>query len=151
MAEPGHDLTQAVRAVEDNWERRYNMMVLHNEKDYAWVAKEDPAAKQRFTYVYFAPDGSPRAYTRFRLENQPDGRNLVSDRFFFTDREGFDGLMGLYKSMASDHRYVKFHLPADPAMAYLLPEWSMGAASWSVAPAGMVRVVNVERALQKAR
>ncbi len=151
MAELGHGLTQAVRAVEDHWERRYNMMVLHDEKDYAWVSKEDPAGKQRFTYVYFAPDGTPKAYTRFHLENQPDGRNLVSDRFFFIDREGFDGLMGLYKSMASDHRYVKFSLPADPAMAYLLPEWSMGAASWSVAPAGMVRVVNVERVLQKAR
>lgn len=151
MAEPGHDLSAAVRTIETAWERQYNMMVLHRAEDAEWAAQAQPAVKQQFCYVYFAPDGTPKAYTRFRLELQSDGRNLVCDRFFFLDREGFDGLMGLFQSMASDHRYVKFQLPADPAMAYLMPEWSLGAAGWTVAPAGMVRVVNVQSVLEKAK
>lgn len=150
LAEPGHDLTTAVQAVEEAWESRYNMMVLHGKEAYRWVAQSNPARKQQFTYVYFDPVGTAKAYTRFHLENQPDGRNLVSDRFFFLDRAGFDGLMNLYNSMASDHRYVKFTLPSEPAMAYLMPEWSLGAVAWSVLPAGMVRVVDVKRALELA-
>ena len=150
LAEPGRDLTQAVRMIEHSWERQYNMMVLHGQEAYRWVGESNPARKQQFTYVYFDEAGKAQAYTRFHLENQQDGRNLISDRFFFLNREGFDGLMNLYKSMASDHRYVKFTLPADPAMAYLMPEWSLGAAAWSVMPAGMVRVVNVKKALELA-
>lgn len=150
LAEGGNPMTDAIRAVDAAWERRYNMMVLHREEDYKWTQKQDPAVKQEFTYVYFAPDGMPKAYTTFAKADESDGRNLVCSRFFFTDREGFAGLMGLFKSLSSDHRLVKFTLPAQAAMQYLMPEWSMGAVTWSVQPAGMVRVVNVESVLKKA-
>lgn len=69
-----------------------------------------------------------------------------------TDREGFAGLMYLFKSMASDHRFVKFQTPYEPSLQYLMAEWSLGAAKWSVhANAGMIRVINVKRILEKAR
>lgn len=150
LAESGNPMTEAIRAVDAAWEGRYNMMVRHREEDYKWTREQDPAVKQAFTYVYFAPDGTPKAYTTFTKEDQSDGRNLVCSRFFFTGREGFWGLMGLFKSLSSDHRLVKLTLPVQAAMQYLMPEWSMGAVSWSVQPAGMVRVVNVESVLKKA-
>lgn len=150
LAEPGNSMADAIRAVDAVWERRFNMMVLHREEHYKWAEEQDPAVKQEFTYVYFSTDGTPMAYTTFAKADQNDGRNLVCSRFFFTSREGFAGLMGLFKSLSSDHRLVKFTLPAQTAMQYLMPEWSMGAASWSVQPAGMVRVVNVESVLKKA-
>ena len=59
--------------------------------------------------------------------------------------------MRLYKSLSSDHRFVKFSTPANPAMQYFMPEWSLGAVSWSVQSAGMVRAVNVKSVLEKAR
>ena len=59
--------------------------------------------------------------------------------------------MRLFKSLSSDHRFVKFSTPANPAMQYFMPEWSLGAVSWSVQSAGMVRAVNVESVLKKAR
>lgn len=151
LAEPGSPLTGSIRAVDAAWEDRYNMMVQHREEDYKWTEKVDPAVKQEFTYVYFSAEGTPKAYTTFTKADQSDGRNLVCSRFFFVDREGFAGLMGLFKSLSSDHTLVKFMLPASAAMQYLMPEWSMGAASWSVQPAGMVRVVNAESVLKKAR
>lgn len=150
LAEGGGPMTDAIRAVDAVWEHRYNMMVLHREEDYEWTQKQDPAVKQEFTYVYFAADGTPKAYTTFTKADQSDGRNLVCRRFFFTDKEGFAGLMGLFKSLSSDHRLVKSTLPAQTAMQYLMPEWSMGAVTWSIQPAGMVRVVNVENVLKKA-
>lgn len=150
LAEAGNPMTEAIRAVDACWERQYNMMVQHRLSDYRWTEEQDPAVKQAFTYVCFAPDGTPRAYTTFTKEDQSDGRNLVCRRFCFADREGFAGLMTLFKSLSADHRLAKFSLPASQAMQYLLPEWSMGAAVCSLQPAGMVRVINAESVLKKA-
>lgn len=152
LAEVSCPLTDAIRTIESAWAERFNMSVLHPPEDYLRTPAPEPAVKQQFTYVYFDPLGAPSACTTFRKADEPDGRNLVCSRFFFLDRNGFYGLMGLFKKLAADHRYVKFSTPALPAMQYLLPEWNMGAASWQVLHnAGMVRVINVESILKKAR
>ena len=150
LCEADHPMKDAIRQVDRFWEEQYNMMVIHEDRDYKWTEKFDPAENLTFTYVYFDRENQPKAYTTFRMENQPDGRNLVCSKFFFTDREGFEGLMLLFKSMSTDHRFVKFQLPAGCSMEYLLPEWSMGAAQWSVQNAGMVRVINAASVLRKA-
>lgn len=151
LCEPRNDLRREIAAVDALWEHKYNMAVRHNEKFYDWVNKLDPAVKQEFCYVYFRTDGTPGAYVCCRKEDQPDGRNLQCSRFVFADREGYEALLWLFQTMAADHHYVRFPLPDDPGMRYLMPEWSLGAASWSIAPAGMVRVVRVKAVLEKAR
>lgn len=150
LAEAGDPMTEAIRTLDACWEGKYNMMVQHRPEDYKWTEEQDPAVKQEFTYVCFAPDGTPKAYATFTKKDQSDGRNLVCSRFCFADREGFSGLMSLFKSLSADHALVKFSLPASEAMEYLFPEWSMGAAVCSLQPAGMVRVVNAESVLRKA-
>lgn len=150
LAETGNPMTEAIRTVDACWEGKYNMMVQHRLEDYKWTEKQDPAVRQEFTYICFASDGRPKAYTSFTKEDQSDGRNLVCSRLCFADREGFTGLMNLFKSLSADHAIVKFSLPAAEAMQYLFPEWSMGAAVCSLQPAGMVRVVNAESVLRKA-
>lgn len=151
LAEENRPMTEDIRAIDQVWEQKYNMMVLHEEADYDWTKKLDPAVQQEFTYVWRNEAGVPKAYTTFCLANQPDGRNLTCSRFYFVDKEGFGGLMQLFKSLSADHMYVKFALPVTAAMQYLMPEWSLGAAQWHVRPAGMVRVVNVREALEKAK
>lgn len=151
LAEQSRPMTAEIRTIDENWESRFNMMVIHGDEFYQWPEKQDPAASGVFTYVYFNEAGLPKSYTTFRLENQPDGRNLQCKHFFFVDKQGYHGLMSLFKSLAADHRYVKFQLPANQAMQYLCPEWSFGAAQWSVERGGMVRVVNVGKVLEKAR
>ena len=150
LAEAGAPMTEAIRSVDACWESNYNMMVQHRPEDYKWTEEFDPAVKQGFTYVCFARDGTPRGYTTFSKADEKDGRNLVCSRFCFVDREGFAGLMNLFKSLAADHALVKFALPASEAMQYLFPEWSMDAASGFLHPAGMARVINVESVLKKA-
>lgn len=152
LAEKNRPMTQAIRSVDQVLESRCNMMVMHREEDYQWTEKADPAVKQDFTYVWFDGEKLPRSYATFRLANEADGRNLVCSRFQFVNVEGFWGIMGLIKSLAADHTYVKFDTPVQPALQYLMPEWSLGAASWTLqASAGMVRVVNVESVLKKAK
>ena len=58
--------------------------------------------------------------------------------------------MQLFKSLSTDHMDAKFHLPAKSHMEYLFPEWALGAYEAAVENAGMVRVVNVRSALEKA-
>lgn len=152
LAEKHRPLTEAIREIDSVWEQHFNMMVQHREEHYQWANDTDPAVKQEFTYVWFNAENTPKAYTTFKLANEPDGRNLVCSRFCFVDKEGFAGLMQLFKSLASDHTYVKFATPALPSLQYLLPEWSLGTVKWNLlSNAGMVRVINVENVLKKAR
>lgn len=152
LADRNRPMTQAIRAVDQFIEKRFNMMVQHRDAYYKWTEHADPAVKQEFTYVWFDEESIPRSYTTFRLANEADGRNLVCSRFFFTNQEGFWGLMGLFKSLAADHTCLKFETPVLPSLQYLMPEWSLGAANWTLqASAGMVRVINVTNVLKKAR
>ena len=143
-------LAEAIRAVDQVWEQRWNMEVLRGEEDYGWLAKLDPYAKQEYLYVCFDAAGRAIAYTAFRTAMEPDGRNLVCSRFRFADREGFYALLGVFKSLAADHRFAIFSLPSDPALPYLMGEWSLGAAGFALQPAGMVRVINVKEVLSRA-
>lgn len=150
LARKDEPLREMIRAVDRAWESRWNMEVIRGEADYDWLDKLDPLATQEYLYVCFDAQGAPRGYTAFRTVQEPDGRNLVCSRFRFADRSGFYALLGVFKSLAADHRYAKFSLPSDPALPYLLDEWSLGAARFSLEPAGMVRVVNVREVLLRA-
>ena len=152
LAEKSRPMTEAIRTVDEVWEQKYNLMVLHKPEDYDWTEAFNPAVKQEFTYVFFSKEGSPKAYCTFRAVAESGGRNLVCSRFCFADKEGFYGLMELFKSLSADHRYAKFLTPAQPHLQYLLPEWSLGAARWELqASCGMVRVINVKSVLEKAK
>lgn len=152
LAEKNRPMREAFQALDAIWEAKYNMMVIHKPEFYDWTEKFDPAVKQEFTYVFFNREGTPKAYCTFKLATESDGRNLVCSRFCFADKEGFNGLMELFKSLSADHRYVKFITPDQPSLLYLLPEWSLGAAQFQLhASSGMVRVINVRSVLEKAK
>ena len=150
LAEKEAPLVDAVRRIDRAWEARWNMEVLRDDGDYEWLKKLDPLATREYLYVCFTAAGEPLGYTAFRTEPEPEGRTLRCSRFRFVDREGFYALLGVFQSLASDHRFAAFPLPGDPALPYLMGEWSLGAASFSLQPAGMVRVVNVAEALRRA-
>ena len=87
LAEPGRDLSEDVWAVDQAWYRAYNMSVLHGRSDYRWVTGLDPAAGDKYLYVWY-DNGAPSAYVRF----QPEGDTLQCDRFRFTSARGFRAL-----------------------------------------------------------
>lgn len=151
LCEANHPMKNEIKIVDKAWEDKFNMMVRHSDEDYEWTNKFNPGANLEFTYVYMDEKYNPKAYTTFKKVDEADGRNLICSKFFFIDQEGFSGLMAIFKSLATDHKYVKFALPAKENMEYLFPEWAMGAAKWSIQNAGMVRVISVESVLKKAR
>ena len=152
LVERRNPMVDALHQVDQVWERKFNMMVLHRQEDYGWAQKADPFADGEYTYVYFAADGTPKAYSTFRKEVEGGVSTLSCSRFCIVDREGFHGLMQLFKSMSADHRLLKFKFPAINALTYLFREWNMqGTATWSVQAYGMVRVINVQSVLEKAK
>ena len=143
-------LGEDIRAVDRVWESRWNMEVIHGDGDYDWLQKTDPTATREYLYVCYDASGTPLGNTAFRTVPDSDGRDLVCSRFRFNGRDGFYALLGIFRSLASDHRRARFSLPSDPALKYLLGEWSLGAAHFSLEPAGMVRAVNVREILRRA-
>ncbi len=150
LVEQENPMLGDIRQVYQAWQNRYNMMVIAEDFEFAWVCKSNPFQDQRYTYIYKAQDGQPKAYTTFQKVDDPDGRNLRCSRFFFIDVEGFYGLMNLLVSLAADHRFVIFDAPMDQEILPLLPEWSLGAGQCEMESWGMARVVNVEQALRMA-
>ncbi len=138
-------------SIDKVWENSYNMMVQYNKEDYEWFTKSEPAIKQDFTYVYLNENNIAKAYTTFHKEDQSDGRNLICTRFSFVDKDGYNGLMRIFKAFSSDHSFVNFYLTFDVSMQYLMSELWMGAVNWKVNQAGMVRVINAENILKKVK
>ena len=146
LAEPGRDLSADVCTVDARWHRAHNMSVLHGQEDYSWVTKLDPAAGDKYLYVWYDGD-DPSAYVLF----QPEGATLRCDRFHFTSAQGFRALLGLLQTMSTDRSHARFYLPESKALRYLLPEWSLGAVQWQLLCGGMVRVIRVREVLEKAK
>lgn len=134
----------------DAWQKRYNMMVLGESYDFEFIQSANPYKDQIFTYVYRSADEKPLAYMTFCNHTDPDKRYMECSRFFYLNEEGLKGLFSLAKSFASDYRDIRFALPEGPALEQLLPEWSMGAISCELIQNGMVRIINVKKALQDA-
>ena len=151
LAEPGNVMLDDIKYVYEKWQNNYNMMIVNEDYEYAWVMKSEPAKEQRFTYVYRNKDGIPKGFLSFCKVDESSGRNLQCSHFFYTDMEGFKGLMNLVYSYSGDHRYITFELPTDQTITTLLPEWSLGAGRSEHVFCGMVRVVNVVQVLQMAK
>ena len=151
LSEQRHPMAEQIRSLDRLWERKFNMMVQHQEPFYDWVTKANPAVDQEFTYVFFDAADRPKAYLTYHMEHQSTGRSLICTRFCFADREGFNGLMRFFQSVSADHDYAQFQLPASSGMQHLIPEWALGNPTFTLIPWGMVRVINAESVLKKAK
>lgn len=150
LLEPGKLMREEIRQIYRTWQENYNMMVVNEDFEYAWVGRSNPVKDQEFTYVYRSGTGIPMGYMTVKTVHEPDGRNLNCTRFCFTCAEGLKGLFQVLLALGSNHEYVTLTLPTDVDMSLFFPEWSGGASARKLY-AGMVRVVNVETVLKGAR
>lgn len=151
LLEPGTDLKQDIRRVYEVWQKRYNLMTIDEEIEYAWIDKADPFRDIEYTYLYRSNSGEPKGFMTYKPVIDEGDRTLNCTRFFFVDLEGFYGMLALLGTLSADHSHVTLRLPADIELGGLLPEWSFGTVIETREQAGMVRVVNVEHALSMAR
>lgn len=151
LLEQGQPLKADIRRVYEAWQSRYNLMTVDEDIEYQWTDRADPYRDMEYTFVYKSPEGAPKGVVTYRPVIDAGDRTLECTRFFFTDAEGFCGLMNLLMTLSADHSHAVLHLPTDIELGQLLPEWSFGAVEQRRLQAGMVRAVNVEKVLAAAR
>ena len=147
MQEKGADLTADIRAIDEVRARRYNCAIFGGDTEYLWTEK-DPFVTREYVYVYYDAAGRPSAYAAIRAR---PGQELECARCCFNDRAGLEGLLALLRRYAADHSHAVIPMPVDVDPRAIFPEFSFGTVERSLVQRGMVRVVNVERALALAR
>ena len=147
MSEPDHDLKADIRAIDMARACRYNCSIFGGDTEYLWTAA-DPFVKREYAHVYYDAEGRPGAYAVIRAT---PGQELVCRRCCFNDRAGLEGLLALLKRYAADHSHAVISMPVDVDPRAIFPEFSFGTVERTIVQRGMVRVVNVERALSLAR
>lgn len=151
LLEPDANLMAEIRQVSEDFQHRYNLMVIDEEIEYHWVSKADPFRDKEYTYVYRSADGRPKGLVTYKPVVDDGDRTLDCTRFVFADPDGLKALLHLLSRLKADHSHVLVTLPDDVHLDGIIPEWSFGNVSRRMLLNGMVRVVNVEKVLKLAR
>jgi predicted acetyltransferase len=117
----------------------------------AWriFTREDPYATGTFLYLWRDGEGRPRSYIKYRDQVSGDAHIMAVLELAFTDREGFYGVLGLVKGLATQFKKFKWPMPTflEPT-DFVSGLWDMNQR---IIPRDMTRIVNVKRALELMR
>lgn len=140
--------------VYERYMQRYNLAVQREEIDWRnCLWRYDPYADGVFSYLYYSDAGEPLAYIIYGSEMQDEMKSLCAREFAFANIEGLMGLMSFLRSNMAFYHFVRIPLPLDMDFSLMLTELSMRRPYHSHAvfgAMGMVRVVDVRRALEQA-
>jgi len=136
-----------------------NLACRRDRLDYGWALSANPAKDEKYTYVYYNEEGTPKGFLTFTKDclegwTSTEGPlyHMNCSHFCFADLEGFKGLMNHCRAFAMYYNFVSFTLPAHLRIENLIPERSFrNPLHISRNMNGMVRAVNVKRALELAR
>ena len=152
LLEPGSELGSDIRQVYDAFASRYNLMTCDDDIEYDWVEKANPFRDVAYTYLYRSADGTPKGVLTYKPIVDHGQRILdCTERFWFSDVEGFKALIHLLLRLKADHSHAQFFLPTDVQLGQIIPEWSFGNVERQRQAHGMVRVVNAVDVLRSAR
>ena len=144
-------LKAEIRRLDSAWIGRYNLMVAEEDIEYLWIDEADPFTDTNYTYVYRDENGQAQGYITYRPKEEGGDSMLECIRFRFLTVNAFCALLELPRSMAAFRSHILLTLPTDVDLSGVLPEWSQDMVICKKVPAGMVRVVNVEKALYMAK
>ena len=157
LVEQGEGLADAMK-VFDAFRQGLNMASSRTELDYSWITRANPAKDCVYTYIYYNEGGEPKGvmtFTKASIGDAPDGAThyqISCQRFYFVDMEGLKGLLRHCKAFEMYYDFVSFLLPQHMRIEDLIPERSFRQPlSLRRNMNGMVRAVNVQRALELAR
>lgn len=152
LLEPGSGLCGDIRQVYDDFASRYNLMTCDEDIEYDWVGKANPFRDVAYTYLYRSADGTPKGVLTYKPIVDQGQRTLdCTERFWFSDVEGFKALIHLLMRLKADHSHAQFFLPTDVQLGQIVPEWSFDNVHRTQQAHGMVRVINAEAVLRSAK
>ncbi len=140
-----------VKKVYDDFASGYNLMVKREDIDYEFIKKANPAKDKQYTYVYKDINGIAKGVMSFTKEKDGDRFNMHCRHFYFSDMEGFKGLLNHTLAYSAYYEHVIFKLPLDINITSYINEWSLYSHKRENWFNGMVRVVNVQKTLMLAK
>jgi predicted acetyltransferase len=150
LVEHGNYL-EDIKKVYDDFKQGYNLMVAREEYDYSWAVNVDPAKDGHYIYVYKNESGEPKGVMSFYKVESEHSFEMKCDRFFFSDMEGFKGLLNHALMFEAYYERITFALPVNINIIPYIPEWALYPCSREMYFNGMARVVNVREALKMAQ
>ena len=148
----GTTLNEEIASVYRDFCGNMNLMCVRKPYDFPDAEGRDPAKDCVYTYVYFAKDGTPKGVMTFTKEQiEPYVFEMKCSQFYFSDWEGFYGLLNHALAYKTYYKKISFWLPSHMDVVSRIPEWAMVPCKRTVAHTGMNRVVNVQKALKGAQ
>jgi len=150
LVEHGNYL-EDIKKVYDDFKQGYNLMVVREEYDYSWAVNVDPAKDGHYIYVYKNESGEPKGVMSFYKVESEHSSEMKCDRFFFSDMEGFKGLLNHALMFEAYYERITFSLPVNINIIPYIAELVLYPCSREMYLNGMARVVNVQKVLEMAQ
>lgn len=148
----GQSLNDAIASVYRDFCGNMNLMCVRKPYDFPGADGQNPAKDCVYTYVYFAKDGTPKGVMTFTKEQlEPYVFEMRCSQFYFSDWEGFYGLLNHALAYKTYYKKISFWLPSHFDVVSRIPEWAKVPCKRTCAHTGMNRVINVEAVLKAAR
>lgn len=147
LTEDDTALLDDFRTVYYNFASNYNLML--NRVDYDWTTITDAKASINNNYGFLYKDqlGTPLGYIIFQRE----GRVLVAKELIFDDLTTLDSIFNFMKSYSTDYDFLRVNAPATIPLDVICKDFYTSGSTKASTKNGMVRVINVEKALLHAR
>ena len=151
LVENGEKAINDIKAIHQDFIKGYNLTVVREDCDFSWVLKSSPSVDEKYTYVYKNKEGIPKGFFSFVKQPQGNAYNMSCSDFMFSDMEGFKGILNFAYSFSTYYEKIVFTLPSNIGIVSYLPETAFYPYKCEKLHCGMVRVINVEKVLQKAK
>lgn len=140
-----------IKKVYNDFADGYNLMCVREDIDYNAVLESDPAVDMHYIYVYKDKNGIAKGVMSFEKAHDGGKFNMQTKMFYFSDLEGLKGLFNHMLAFSAYYEHVVIMLPMDINLTSFVPEWSLYSYKRENNFHGMVRVVNVKKALMLAK
>lgn len=150
LCEQGN-LIEDIKKVYNDFKDGYNLMCVRKDYDFRGALTAKPACDGHYIYVYRDINGVPKGVMSFRKVKDNNHFNMVTDMFYFSDFEGLKGLLNHTQAFASYYEHVVLRLPLNINITSFIPEWALYTYKRESYFNGMVRVINVKKALEIAK
>lgn len=156
LLERGNTLNE-IKKVYNDFKKGFNLMVEREDYDYLWAKEANPAKSRVYTYVYYNREDEAKGFMTFTKERAGNPSvtgggyfDMVCRNFYFSDMEGFQGLLNHCLSFSAYYEHVKFKIPTSINIISYIPEWALYSFDRKLNFNGMVRAVNAKKALELA-
>lgn len=138
--------------VYQDYTQHYNLSVVRTEADWDRLDDSDMSKTGEYIYVWYNDAGEAKGVIGFRkVPNSVEKFDLDAiQMFWFSDSEGFRGLLQFVRGFEVYYRNLNIKLASDFPVDAFIKEWALYPLECKVSAMGMVRVLNVAKALEAA-